>query len=111
MSIMVALFVISGLLLAGLAIPLILGKIPPNGLYGLRVKRTMENPQIWYPANSYAGKWLLSIGLATAAAAILFSFIPNISLDLYAYCMLGFWVLIFTTSIAAIARNLKRMPN
>ena len=50
---------------------MIMGKIPPNGLYGFRVKKTMENPDIWYPVNAYSGKWLLAIGLVMVLAAAL----------------------------------------
>jgi hypothetical protein len=58
------LFVISGVLMALLSVPIILGKIPPIGLYGFRVKKTMENPEIWYSVNAYSGKWLLGQNLA-----------------------------------------------
>jgi hypothetical protein len=38
--------IFSGFLLAALSVPMIMGKIPPNGLYGFRVRKTMENPEI-----------------------------------------------------------------
>jgi hypothetical protein len=109
MTIFVIMFCASGLLLAGLAVPLILGKIPPNGLYGFRVKKTMENPEIWYPVNTYSGKWLLAAGLAEAAAALLISLIPGLTLDLYAYLMLGVLAIFFGTAIIASVSYLKKM--
>ena len=49
------LFLLIGLLMIGLAIPLILGKVPPNSWYGFRIRLTLDDPEIWYPANRYGG--------------------------------------------------------
>jgi len=46
LAILMYLSLFSGALLAALSVPMIMGKIPPNGLYGFRVKKTMENPDI-----------------------------------------------------------------
>jgi SdpI/YfhL protein family len=107
MVVILLLFVFTGLLLAGISIPLILGKIPPNGLYGFRVKKTMENPEIWYPVNAYSGKWLLAAGLTHALAAAIIYFIPGLSLDVYAYAVLGVWVVVFGTALTASIRYLN----
>ncbi|MBN1798775.1 MAG: SdpI family protein, partial [Spirochaetales bacterium] len=40
-----------GLLIGGLAIPLILEKIKPNMWYGFKTKKTLSDEKIWYPAN------------------------------------------------------------
>ena len=109
MYILLILFVISGLVVAGLSVPLILGKIPPNGLYGFRVKKTMENPDIWYAINKYSGKWLLVTHLALIVAAIGIYFQPNITLDGYSLTMLGVWVLLFGLAILASIRYLKTL--
>ena len=44
---LMSMFLFNGVLLTVLVVPMTLGKIPPNGLYGFRVKKTMENPDIW----------------------------------------------------------------
>jgi uncharacterized membrane protein len=46
-----------------MAIPMALGKVRPNGLYGFRTEKTMGNPVIWYKANAFAGKALLLSGI------------------------------------------------
>jgi hypothetical protein len=81
MLILLLLFLFSGILLSALSAPLIMGKIPPNGLYGFRVKKTIENPDIWYPVNKYSGKWLLAAGLVVTLSAVCFFFVPGVSLD------------------------------
>lgn len=103
------LFLLSGLLLVALSIPMIMGKIPPNGLYGFRVKKTMENPDVWYPVNAFSGKWLLAAGIVQALAAVAFYLIPGISLDAYAYAVLGVWVVVFGATLTASIRYLNSM--
>lgn len=107
MDAMLALFVVSGLLLSGLSLPLILKKIKPNGLYGFRVRKTMENPDIWYAVNCYTGKWLLGTGLVVVAAAVGLSFIPGLSVDGYALAVLAVFAVAFAVSLAASVRYLK----
>jgi hypothetical protein len=60
----------SGVLLMLLSLPLLWGKVPPNGLYGFRVRATLDNPDIWYPANKDAAKWLLWPGAVFVIAAV-----------------------------------------
>jgi uncharacterized membrane protein len=55
------------ILIIALAVPLVLGTIPPNGLYGFRTPKTMSSPDIWYPANRVAGWLLVAAGVATFA--------------------------------------------
>ena len=50
-----------------LAIPLILGMVPRNPLYGFRTPKTMSSDENWYPANRIAGIALALAGAAWAA--------------------------------------------
>jgi hypothetical protein len=109
MNLMVGMFVVSGLLLSVISIPMILKKIKPNGLYGFRVKKTMENPDIWYAVNSYSGKWLLGTGLVIVAAATGLSFVPNLTIDTYALSVLAVFVFAFAVSIAASVRYMNSL--
>lgn len=107
MIILMMLFLFSGLLLATLSIPMVMGKIPPNGLYGFRVKKTMDNPEIWYTVNVYSGKWLLAASLVQALAAVVAFYIPGITLDVYAYIVLAVWVVVFGVALTASIRYLN----
>jgi hypothetical protein len=109
MFILLLLFLFSGIFLAGISIPLILGKIPPNGLYGFRVKKTMENPEIWYLVNAYSGKWLLVVGIVLAIVSIVLYFIPGFSIILYSYSILAIWAVLFAIALAASIRYLKTL--
>ena len=95
MEILLALYAFSGLLLAGLSIPMILKKIPPNGLYGFRVPATMNNPALWYDVNTYSGWRLLVVGLGTAVGSIILFYTVDSSVDGYALSCLGLFLALF----------------
>jgi uncharacterized membrane protein len=77
-------YVGAGLLLTLLSLPLLAQKIGPNPWYGFRVRRTLEDPAIWYPANAFAAVGLLCVGLITSIAAIVLYLVPGITVDVYA---------------------------
>jgi len=54
-----------------LAVPLILKKVPRNGIYGFRVKATLEDDVVWYEANAYFGRAFLAASLLSAALIVL----------------------------------------
>lgn len=92
---LLALYSISGLVLAGLSVPLILQKIPPNGLYGFRIPSTLGNPSLWYKVNAYAGRRFLVVGLGTALGAILLYFVTSPNIENYALSNLGLFLALF----------------
>jgi hypothetical protein len=72
----------AGILLSGVGIPLMLGKVPPNSFYGCRTTTTLANPQIWYEANRISGKDFLISGAITFAASLaMLAFGQNMSSD------------------------------
>jgi uncharacterized membrane protein len=93
MTELLVMFLISGVILVAISIPLIRGRIAPNSLYGFRVRDTLDDPRTWYKTNAYSGKWLLATGLIFIAVCILAYNIPNIGLDTYSLiCMAGFLI-------------------
>jgi hypothetical protein len=84
MEFLLVLFVCSGLILVGLSIPLIMGKIGPNPWYGFRVERTLSDPVVWYAVNAYSAKWLLTVGIVNIASAVILYFMPEIDVAVYA---------------------------
>jgi hypothetical protein len=57
--------------LAVISIPLALRWIRPNSFYGFRTPATLSDPDIWYPANAFAG-WALLVSAALSAALVWF---------------------------------------
>lgn len=104
-----AIHIVSGLLLAVLAVPLILQRIPPNGLYGFRVPKTLGNETIWYAVNRHFGKRMLIASLAFVLGVLLLFFVPGISLDAYALAALFWMLLTLGTAIYQSVRYLNTL--
>ena len=64
------LFAAVGLLFIGLSVPLMLGKVPPNYLYGCRTKETLSEPRVWYEANRVSGKDFALSGVLILVASL-----------------------------------------
>jgi hypothetical protein len=100
-------FLISGALLMALSLPLVWRKIPPNGWYGFRVAKSLDNPQVWYEVNSYSGKRLFWTGLITMVAAAALYWVPGISVDGYALGVLAVFSVVITISLAQSIKYLR----
>jgi uncharacterized membrane protein len=109
MATLLALYVGAGLLLSVLAIPLIRRKIGANAWYGFRVPQTFADPEIWYAANAYAGKYLLGTGIITVLAAVGFYRVPGITLDAYALACAGAVLGALTVTVIESLRYLKKL--
>ena len=55
----VVFFLIAYAIIALVAIPLAMRLIPPNPVYGVRTRRTAENPSLWYNVNAVGGQLIL----------------------------------------------------
>jgi hypothetical protein len=78
------LFFVGGAILIGISIPLIRGRLEPNHWYGFRVRRTLEDPELWYPVNSCFGWWVSGVGTAEIVVATALYFVPGVDVGLYA---------------------------
>ncbi len=52
-----------GALIAIIAIPLVLRRVPMNRSYGIRIREAFASEENWYAVNAYGGKLLLGFGL------------------------------------------------
>ncbi len=62
-----------------LAIPLILRKVPRNGLYGFRTPKTLRNDEIWYEANSFFGWGMVFASVVSAIAINVLYSLPELT--------------------------------
>ncbi len=102
-------YVAGGVLLAVLSVPLIQKRIPPNPWYGFRVWQTLDNPDVWYSANAYAGQRLLWVGIATIVGAVVLYLVPNLSLDVYAFGCLAITFIGLAVSLVQSWRYLQSL--
>lgn len=74
-------YIVLSILPIGLAIPLILKKIPPNEIYGFRTARSLSDEKVWYAANYFSGWTLLIAGIISLIAIIILHFYPQLIQD------------------------------
>lgn len=110
MTTLLIMYVVFGLLLVGLSIPLLLDKIPPNPWYGVRVPSTLADPVRWYKANRYMARGLLLTGIITVIGAVGLYFAPGLSVDAYAWLVLGVFGVPFVITVVAGFRYLRQLP-
>jgi SdpI/YfhL protein family len=85
-------FLIVGLIFILTSIPLRLGKIPPNGLYGIRIRKAFESTELWYRVNA-AGGMILYGALILLVGAVLFFVSTRAPVD-FNFATIGLVVLI-----------------
>lgn len=95
MILFLALYSFGGLILAGLAVPFILHKIPHDSKLGFRSHSTNNDPIFWYQLNSYAGKRFLVVGLGTAIGASILYYLTPTNVEAYALSCLGLFLALF----------------
>lgn len=110
MTTLLIMYVVFGLLLVGLSIPMLRDKIPPNLWYGVRVPSTLSDPVRWYKANRYMARGLLLTGIITVIGAICLFFVPGLSVDAYAWLVLVVFGVPFAATIVAGFRYLRNLP-
>jgi hypothetical protein len=68
--------VLCALLCAGLAVPLVRRRVPPNRLYGARFRKAFESDDLWYAINEYGGRRLVVWSAVVFVAGIGALFAP-----------------------------------
>ena len=63
--------IVGGLVFIAVGVPLVLGRIGRNRIYGYRSPRTLRDDRIWYPVNAMSGLWLIWGGLLSLVIGVL----------------------------------------
>lgn len=103
-------YVIFGVLMIVLALPMLRDKVPPNPWYGFRVPSTLSDPVVWYKANRYMARWLLVTGIITVIATVALYFVPGLTADTYALLVLAAFGAPFLVTIFTSFRYLRQLP-
>ena len=94
------LLLISGAALALVCIPLIRGKVPPNAVYGIRIKASYSSTEQWYRVNKFGGKLLLGVAMVILLLGLIGILIP---LDFFGLYSIVCSVLILVSLLGAAA--------
>ena len=90
------------LIIAVVAVPLILRKIPPNGFYGFRTAKTMSDTTIWYDANCFAGKAMVVAAIVMVSLAYMLLVLSAMGLPKNAISALGIAFEIAPMTVATV---------
>lgn len=64
--------------------PLAGGRVPPNRWYGLRVRATFADEQIWYEANRVTGRDMMALGAVVVLVTLLLPHLVRLRENEYA---------------------------
>ena len=86
------------LITIAISVPLVLRKVPPNVIYGVRTRKTLSDPRLWYEAN-YKG------GIALIVASLIGLMCWAVLLLLWgrnAAAFVGTWALVAAMLVATV---------
>lgn len=109
MDIGLVVYVITNALIAGLGVPLLRRRIKPNGLYGLRIRETLADEEVWYEANARAGRDMMIMGVLGVVLSIGLHLSPHVSQSTYHSLMIGYLLAAVVLSFMWDVRFAKRL--
>jgi SdpI/YfhL protein family len=66
----------TGLLIIGLAIPLVRGRIGRNGWYGIRLPESFRSDEAWYAINRFGAKRMIAWAIPLIFVGLVSVFLP-----------------------------------
>ena len=102
-------FGLPAIIFAVLALPLVLGLVPPNRYYGLRTAATLGSSTVWIRANRAAGWGVLAASTLYAVVARLYPYVRGGPGDVWTLHLLSF-VLPLLVALVAAGRYARRLP-
>ncbi|MBW8883920.1 MAG: SdpI family protein [Planctomycetia bacterium] len=80
---LIVVFAFAAVVVCALAVPLMLRKVKPNALYGLRCPATFADEWVWYEANARSGRELFALGFCELILALAPMIDPTLPLPMY----------------------------
>jgi uncharacterized membrane protein len=102
-------FAIPALLFFLAAVPLVVGVIPRNRIYGVRTLKTLSEDRIWYPVNRVAGIALMisSVVYGAVAAVCPYDRLANGNFAVWGIHLAAF-VIPLVITVGVVMRFVKR---
>lgn len=107
MLILLFVFLLMSLIMALISIPLIMRKVEPNLFYGFRIRKTLENRELWFDVNEFFAWHLLIISGMEAFASIGLYILPGINPELYALSVMVVFIVAFTMAMSQTMRYMN----
>jgi uncharacterized membrane protein len=95
-------FFVPAIVIGIAAIPLVLGWIPRNRFYGVRVPKTLSDDRVWYRANRFGGCALIVASAIYLAIARAFPMKPGMDVAAWLLHVGAFVVPLFAGVLASL---------
>jgi uncharacterized membrane protein len=69
-------FFIPAVIFVVISVPLVLGIVPPNRIYGVRTRRSLSSPEVWRRTNRVAGWGVLAASVFYLEVTRSYPYIP-----------------------------------
>lgn len=93
MPISLLIFFITGIILSGLAIPLMRKKVKYDSWYGINIPDATTSEKVWYEVNAIMGRFLFMFGLVISLLSLHFIYNPLNQEYKMVYLLLGILIL------------------
>ena len=105
-----AVFIVASLFLAALSVPFIQRKVKPNKYWGfIRTRRMVENADIWYPVNAYAGNLMVRVAIVVSVSTIVLLLVPGIGPATYIFVLTALLIVLLVGLVILTFRYLSRV--
>jgi uncharacterized membrane protein len=74
---------LGGIVTVAVCWPLMLGKVAPNRLYGIRTRAAFQSPENWYRLNRLGGRMFVRAGVILALTGLAGFAVPALFLPIY----------------------------
>jgi hypothetical protein len=93
-----------------ISLPLLFGMIGPNPFYGLRVKKTLDDPAAWYPANRLGAVWMMGATVLLMVVAFAgYALFPRMGFVAYALTCLAALIVGYGVAITRMLVYLRKL--
>jgi uncharacterized membrane protein len=100
----------TGILVGGLSLPLLLGKVRMNGWYGVRIPKSFESEANWYALNRYgAVQMLWYAGVLVVLGGVVIYVPPRVG-SVWFFCALAAPALLTIPMLVMLLRYARRLP-
>jgi uncharacterized membrane protein len=97
--------------LALVAIPLVLRKVPRNVAYGYRTRKTLSDDFIWYEANAHFGRGLVVASVLSGVAVVILARSADLSPQSFLMATVAALALPSLVAILATARYIQKLKS
>lgn len=103
-------FVFLGGVVSTLSVPLMFGRVPMNGYYGIRLSQSYRSDGNWYAINRYGGRQMLIYAALVAAVGVGILFVPLREGNVWFWAIMLAPLFLLVPPLVSILRFARHLP-